>query len=113
MLRNRETIPPALKTIRSSSVGVGDPVLSVYVPGHETAAWNDQERRKQWQKARPDRTGVFGGVQKTPVRSGWDRSGPGGLTCENLTAQKSILVPYHVLGFSTTFSPRDTGPCSC
>jgi hypothetical protein len=31
---------------------------------------------------RPPQTGVFGGVQKTPVRSGWDRSGPGDLTCE-------------------------------
>jgi hypothetical protein len=30
---------------------------------------------------RPPHNGVFGGVQKTPVRSGWDRSGPGGLTC--------------------------------
>jgi hypothetical protein len=34
------------------------------------------------QQMRPPQTGVFGGVQKTPVRSGWDRSGPGDLTCE-------------------------------
>ena len=50
-MRNREAIPPALKTIRSSSVTVGEPVLSVYVPGNETAAWDDQERWKKWQKA--------------------------------------------------------------
>jgi hypothetical protein len=30
---------------------------------------------------RPHHNGVFGGVQKWPVRSGWDRSGPRGLTC--------------------------------
>ena len=46
-LRNRETIPPTLKTIRSSAVTVGEPVLSVYVSGNETADWDDQERRKK------------------------------------------------------------------
>jgi hypothetical protein len=35
------------------------------------------------QQMRPPHNGVFCGVQKWPVRSGWDRSGPGGLTCAN------------------------------
>jgi hypothetical protein len=36
------------------------------------------------QQMRPPHNGVLGGVQKTPVRSRWDRSGPGCLTCANL-----------------------------
>jgi len=51
-LRNREAIPPARKTSRSSSIAVGEPVKSVYVPGNETAAWTVKERREMWQKAR-------------------------------------------------------------
>jgi len=59
-LRNRETIPPARKTSRSSSVAVGQPVQSVYVPGNETAAWTPKERRERWQK---DREGaMYAGV---------------------------------------------------
>ena len=36
-LRDREVIPPVLKTIPSSSLAVGDPVLSVFVAGNDTA----------------------------------------------------------------------------
>ena len=41
------------------------------------------------QQMRPPHNGVFWGVQKNPVRSGWDRSGPGGLTCEIHLHKKS------------------------
>ena len=41
-LCNREFIPPALKAIPSSSLGVGESVLSVYVPGNEIATWTDK-----------------------------------------------------------------------
>jgi hypothetical protein len=51
-LRNREAIPPAHKTSRSSSVAVGESVRSVYVPGNETATWTEKERRERWKKAR-------------------------------------------------------------
>jgi hypothetical protein len=51
-LRDREVIPPALKTIPSSSLAVGEPVLSVFVAGNDTAAWDDKERQQDWQKTR-------------------------------------------------------------
>ncbi len=43
------------------------------------------------QQMRPPHNGVFGGVQKWPVRSGWDRSGPGGLTCANIPLRTLYL----------------------
>ena len=49
---DREAIPPAFKTIPSSSLAVGEPVRSVFVAGSDTAAWADKERKKNWQKAR-------------------------------------------------------------
>jgi hypothetical protein len=90
-LRNRETIPPALKTIRSSSVAVGEPVLSVYVPGNETAAWNDQERRKQWQKARE-------GVMYAGVVSAIDHSKQI-LNVDFDDGDKAIGVPFNLVKF--------------
>ena len=50
-LHDRETIPPALKTIPSSSLGVGVRVNCVFVPGNDTSAWSGEERQLQWQKA--------------------------------------------------------------
>ncbi len=86
-LRDRETIPPALKTIPSSSLTVGERVWSVNVPGNYTATWDDKERRQNWQKARE-------GVLYPGVLSVIDHgkhlvnvdfgTGPGGLTCEIL-----------------------------
>ena len=51
-LRDREVIPPALKTVPSSSLGVGVCVKCVFVPGNDTTAWSDDQRQLQWQKAR-------------------------------------------------------------
>ena len=51
-LRDREVIPPVLKTIPSSSLAVGEPVLSVFVAGNDTSVWDDKERQHHWQKAR-------------------------------------------------------------
>jgi hypothetical protein len=49
---------------------------------------------------RPPHNGVFWGVQKWPVRSGWDRSGPGGLTCEKLRPptylQLAVTGSFHL-----------------
>ena len=44
-LRDRDAIPPALKTIPSSSLSMGEPVLSVFVAGNDTVAWKDKKRR--------------------------------------------------------------------
>ena len=49
-LRDRETIPLALKTILSSSLDMGESVLSVFVVDNDTSTWNDKERRHHWQK---------------------------------------------------------------
>ena len=51
-LRDRDAIPPPLKTIPSSSLSVGESVLSVFVTGNDTTTWKDKERRQYWQKAR-------------------------------------------------------------
>ena len=51
-MHDRETIPPAFKTVPSSSLGVGVRVKCVFVPGNDTAGWSDEERHLQWQKAR-------------------------------------------------------------
>ncbi len=50
-MRDRETIPPVLKTIPSSSLAVGVRVQCVFLPGNDTAAWGEQERQLQWNKA--------------------------------------------------------------
>ena len=90
-MRNREAIPPALKTIRSASVTVGEPVLSVYVPGNETAAWDDQERRKKWQKARE-------GVMYAGVVSDIDHRKQI-LNVDFDDADKAIGVPFNLVKF--------------
>jgi hypothetical protein len=55
------------------------------------------------QQMRPPHNGVFWGVQKWPVRSGWDRSGPGGLTCAKF-GRHSVVKNY-----SSTSMERGAG----
>jgi hypothetical protein len=90
-LRNREVIPPARKTSRSSSVAVGEPVQSVYVPGNETAAWTVKERREMWQKARE-------GAMYAGVVSAIDHSEQI-LNVDFPDGDKAIGVPFNLVKF--------------
>jgi hypothetical protein len=51
-----------------------------------------RSRSTWWPQMRPPHNGVFWGVRKWSVRSGWDRSGPGGLTCGIFIL---VLSPKH------------------
>jgi hypothetical protein len=48
------------------------------------------------QQLRPPHNGVFGGVRKWPVRSGWDRSGPGGTGPVPVASPVKILYVFDV-----------------